>query len=310
MFNTISRFIHSRTTLFSTYAIQLAAECKADGYYSRAANYLTAIKSFTKAVGELSLNKIDKTVMARYQEWMRGQGICDNTASCYNRSLRAIYNKACTEGLVSDRHPFESCFMGKMKTEKRSIDVHCIIRLKQADLSLHKDLIPTRDLFLFSFYAMGMPFVDMAYLKKAQIKDNLLVYRRRKSKQVVEVPLCEDALHIINIYSAQTADYVFPLLTSQQKEKAYKEYCTRLNTYNRSLKRLARTTGVDIALTSYTMRHSWASLAYKSGVPLSVISQALGHTRPDTTMIYIRSLDNAEIQEGNDKVQSLIVRTS
>lgn len=306
MFNTIYCFIYSRTTLFSTYAIQLAADCKANGYYSRAANYLTAIRSFTKAVGELSLNKIDKTLLARYQEWMRRQGICDNTASCYNRSLRAIYNKAVGEGLVSDHHPFRACFMGKMKTEKRSIDEHSIIRLKAADLSQHEELIPTRDFFLFSFYTMGMPFVDIAYLRKSQIKDNLLVYRRHKTHQMVKVPLCEDAIHIINIYSAQTHDYVFPLLSSLNEAKAYGEYCTRLNAYNRSLKRLAKITGINIALTSYTMRHSWASLAYKSDVPLPVISQALGHTRPDTTMVYIRSLDNKQMQEGNNKVQNLI----
>lgn len=306
MFNAISRYIHSRITKFSTYAIQLAAECRINGYYSRAANYLTAIRSFTKAVGELSLNKIDKTVLVRYQEWMRMQGISDNTASCYNRTLRAIYNKAASEGLVSDHHPFDACFTGKMKTDKRSIDEHCIIRLKNADLSRHEELIPTRDLFLFSFYAMGMPFVDIAYLKKTQIKDKLLVYRRHKTHQMVKVPLCEDAIHIINIYSSQTIDYVFPLLSSLNEAKAYLEYCTRLNAYNRSLKRLAKVTGINIALTSYTMRHSWASLAYKSSVPLSVISQALGHTRPDTTMIYIRSLDNAQMQEGNDKVQGLI----
>ena len=70
MFNTISRYILSRTTRFSNYAIQLAADCKANGHYSRSANYLTAIRSFTKAVGELSLNKIDKTVLAHYKEWM------------------------------------------------------------------------------------------------------------------------------------------------------------------------------------------------------------------------------------------------
>lgn len=259
MFNTIYRFIYSRTTLFSTYAIRLAADCKAKGYYSRAANYLTAIRSFTKAVGELSLNKIDKTVLARYQEWMRRQGICDNTASCYNRLLRAIYNKAVGEGLVSDHHPFGACFMGKMKTEKRSIDEHSIIRLKAADLSQHEELIPTRDFFLFSFYTMGMPFVDIAYLRKSQIKDNLLVYRRHKTHQMVKVPLCEDAIHIINIYSAQTHDYVFPLLSSLNEAKAYGEYCTRLNAYNRSLKRLAKVTGINIALTSYTMRHSCAA---------------------------------------------------
>lgn len=306
MFNTISRYILSRTTKFSTYAFQLAADCKATGHYSRSANYLTAIRSFTKAVGELSLNKIDKTVLAHYQEWMHRQGICDNTVSCYNRTLRAIYNKAVDERLVTDHHPFEACFMGTMKTDKRSIDENCIAQLKYADLSRHEELIPTRDFFLFSFYTMGMPFVDIAYLKKSQIKDKQIVYRRHKTHQIVTVPLCDEALHIINIYSAQTLDYVFPLLTSLNEAEAYREYCTRLNAYNRSLKRLAKIIGVNIALTSYTMRHSWASLAYKSDVPLSVISQALGHTRPDTTMIYIRSLDNAQMQESNNKVQRLI----
>ncbi len=306
MFNTISRYILSRTTRFSNYAIQLAADCKANGHYSRSANYLTAIRSFTKAVGELSLNKIDKTVLAHYQEWMHRQGICDNTVSCYNRTLRAIYNKAVDEKLVTDHHPFEACFMGTMKTDKRSIDEQCIAQLKYADLSRHKELIPTRDFFLFSFYTMGMPFVDIAYLKKSQIKDKQIVYRRHKTHQIVTVPLCDEALHIINIYNAQTLDYVFPLLTSENEAEAYREYCTRLNAYNRAQKRLAKITGVNIALTSYTMRHSWASLAYKSNVPLSVISQALGHTRPDTTMIYIRSLDNAQMQESNNKVQRLI----
>jgi integrase len=220
--------------------------------------------------------------------------------------LRAIYNKAVDERLVSDHHPFEACFTGKMKTDKRSINEQCIITLKNADLRMHKELIMTRDLFLFSFYTMGMPFVDIAYLKKTQIKDNLLVYRRHKTHQMVKIPLCSDALHIINIYSTQTSEYVFPLLSSLNEAKSYQEYCTRLNAYNRSLKRLAKETGIDIGLTSYTMRHSWASLAYKSGVPLPVISQALGHTRPDTTMVYIRALDNDQMQEGNIKVQRLI----
>lgn len=306
MFNTISRFVHSRTTKFSAYAVRLAEDCRRQGGYSRAANYLTAIHSFTKAVGELPLNKISATVVERYQTWMRTQGICENTASCYNRSLRAIYNKAVAEGLVKDCKPFRDCYTGRMKTEKRSVNEDCIRLLKNADLSHHEELKLTRDLFLFSFYTMGMPFVDIAYLKKSQINDTMLVYSRHKTHQLVKVPLCKSALHIINMYSHQTSDYVFPLLSSLNEAKAYQEYCTRLNAYNRSLKRLAKETGIDITLTSYTMRHSWASLAYKSGVPLPVISQALGHTRPDTTMIYIRSLDNAQMREGNDRVQRLI----
>ena len=100
-----------------------------------------------------------------------------------------------------------------MKTEKRSVNEDCIRLLKNADLSHHEELKLTRDLFLFSFYTMGMPFVDIAYLKKSQINDTMLVYRRHKTHQLVKVPLCKSALHIINMHKDSSSTYAFPILT-------------------------------------------------------------------------------------------------
>ncbi len=307
MFNSIFRYFKSRHVSFASFAIALAEECKKRGHYSREANYLTATRSFTIAEGNLPLCKISQAVLADYQQWMKDKGISANTASCYNRTLRAIYNKAVSRGLTKDNQPFKQCYTGRARTRKRAIDEDCIRLLRQADLHACDSLRLARDLFLFSFYAMGMPFVDMAYLRKSQVVDGTLSYRRHKTRQLVTVPLCPDALHIINIYSsAASSAYVFPILKSTREPAAYQEYLAWLNWYNRTLKRLAKVVGIPHPLSSYTMRHSWASIAYRMGVPLPVISQALGHTRPDTTMVYIRSIDDALLKKGNETVQGII----
>lgn len=307
MLESIIRYFKSRHISFASFATGLAEECKKKGHYSREANYLTATRSFTIAEGNLPLCRINRAVLADYQQWMLENGISANTASCYNRTLRAIYNKAVSRGLTKDNHPFKDCYTGRARTCKRAVDEDCILLLQQANLCEHNSLRFARDLFLFSFYAMGMPFVDMAYLRKSQIVEGTLSYRRHKTRQLVTVPLCQDALHIINIYSAMTSSvYVFPILTSTREPLAYQEYLARLNWYNRTLKRLARLAGISQPLSSYTMRHSWASIAYRSGVPLPVISQALGHTRPDTTMVYIRSVDSSLLRKGNETVQGAL----
>ncbi len=307
MMNSIYRYFKSRHTSFVSFATSLAEECRKKGHYRREANYLTATRSFTIAEGCLPLCRINQAVLADYQQWMRERGISANTASCYNRTLRAIYNKAVSRGLTKDNHPFKECYTGRARTQKRAINEDCIRQLRQADLSACADLRLTRDLFLFSFYAMGMPFVDIAYLRKSQVVEGTLSYHRHKTRQLVTVPLCQDALHIINIYSATSSSaYVFPLIHSTQEPMAYQEYLARLNWYNRALKRLGKAVGIAQTLSSYTMRHSWASIAYRTGVPLPVISQALGHARPDTTMVYIRSIDNALLREGNDTVQGIV----
>lgn len=207
------------------------------------------------------------------------------------------------ERIVKDRQPFADAFTGSAKTKKRSVNEEYIGRLKELDLKGNVALEQTRDFFVFAFYAMGMPFVDIAYMRKSQIDGDMLIYDRHKTGNNVRVPLTESALAIIRKYINASSTYVFPILTATTEPEAYKEYCTKLNYYNRSLKQLAKAAEIPKSLTSYTSRHSWASIAYKSDVPLYVISQALGHSRPDTTMVYIRELDDNLMRQNNEKVQ-------
>lgn len=155
---------------------------------------------------------------------------------------------------------------------------------------------------LFSFYALGMPFVDIAYLRHSQIACGKISYYRHKTKQPVHIYIEPCIQEIINRYRNPHNKYVFPFITSDDKKVAEHQYLNNLCRYNRTLKQLALMAGVNANITSYTMRHTWASLAFRNNIDLPVISKALGHTNTNTTITYIREIDDAPIAEANRKL--------
>ncbi|WP_281644093.1 tyrosine-type recombinase/integrase [Bacteroides zoogleoformans] len=304
-------------------------------------NYRTAVRSFIRFSGgtDVPVSALDADSVRNYERWLRDRGVCPNTSSCYMRSLRAIYNKTATKRLVKDKEPFRGVFTGNERTVKRSIGEKEIRKLKslRSPYGLSPGPSPigrgegewgsgASDFFLFSFYAMGMPFVDLAHLKRSQIKDGVLTYRRRKTGQQVRVRLEPCMLDILDKYKTEGTDYLFPILYKVKdgaKDRMGSEtdkgkdggkggpaggnlvevsYSSALNRYNRSLKELARRAGIKENLTSYVARHSWASIAYEKNIDLPVISKALGHTDTKTTLIYITEIKDKRLASANRKL--------
>ena len=279
-------------------ALDEAKRLKSSFSPSTISNYMTALRSFKEYLGgrDLKLSQIDQLTFKGYEQWLRQKNVCLNTVSCYMRSLRSLLQK-----IGNNLHPdaFDTVYTGQAKTDKRAVDETDIARLRSLSLKPHSFACLVRDLFLFSFYALGMPFVDLAFLRKSQIVDGQIVYHRHKTGQRVTVRLEPCMMEIIHRYQADGSDYVFPLLHSTNSKEAYAEYLQMLNRYNRTLKTLAKKAGIDARLTSYTPRHSWASVAYSNNVDLPVISKALGHTNPQTTLIYIRQINDTRLDEAN-----------
>ena len=262
-------------------------------------NYATAINSLKSFLGsEILLATLDQCRLSGYEHWLRNKGICLNTVSCYMRSLRALL-KGCG---VDTQQLFASVFTGGTKTEKRSVDTQTIIRLRQLSLPDRTFLAMSRDVFLFCFYAMGMPFVDLAHLRKTQVSGNNIIYNRQKTGQRICVALEQPMTEILHRYMTVDSPYLFPLL----KVGTDKEYRTLLGRYNRALHRLESLLGTERRLTSYVTRHSWASLAYRENVDLPVISKALGHSNTKTTMTYIREIDDQQLVLANRNLISKI----
>ena len=251
---------------------------------------------------------ISPELMADYAQWLRQQGISMNTVSCYLRSLRAIYNKVVKQYNLDDRKPFKDLFTGHTKTMKRSATDDDIKRLQAMILPKHSTLQLSRDIFLFSLYAQGMPFVDVAFLHKEQIRDGQIVYERHKTGQQIVVKIEGCIQEIINRYSRADSDFVFPIITAHHPAQAYKQYQSSLRSYNRNLHKLEKLAGLKRNLTSYVVRHTWASVAYDTNVDLAVIASALGHTNTNTTRIYIRDINNRRLAEANREVLSRIIR--
>lgn len=268
-------------------------------------NYRTAIASFVRYAGtNVSVGDISKQMVEGWQLWLKEQGVKLNTISCYMRSLRSIINLSDMPSIVSNA--FNTVFTGNLKTDKRSMSTSDLQKLRTIQLPKGSSLCFARDLFLFCVYALGMPFVDVAFLRKKQIVNGYIEYQRHKTRQPIRVKIEPQMQRIIKRYSLPDSAYVFPILT----RGSMKEYETARNRYNRHLRQISKIAGLRRSLTSYVARHSWASMAYSNNVDLAVISKALGHSNTETTMVYIREIDDNRIDMANHKLLGTITKTT
>jgi len=236
-------------------------------------------------------------VTAAYETWLRETGVCKNTSSFYMRILRAAYNRAVEKGLALQTYPFRHVYTGIDKTVKRAIPLEAIRRIRNMELTGSPALGFARDMFLFSFYTRGMSFVDMAFLRRSDLKAGMLTYRRQKTGQPLAIRWEPCMQEIVDRHPNAGTEYLLPIIRTPGNEHAqYKNIGYRINC---GLKALGRQIGLEAPLTLYVARHTWASIARSKEIPLSVISESMGHNSEATTRIYLASLDTATVDRAN-----------
>ena len=266
--------------------------------------YTSSMNSFMRfraEKGDIRFDEITSDLMMEYEAYLKGIGLVPNTTSFYMRNLRAIYNRAVEKGLTSDHTPSKHIKKKKKKTIKRAVSSKIIGKIKDLDLSLSTHLQQARDLFMFSFYTRGMSFVDMAFLKKKDLQNGVLVYRRQKTDQQLFIKWEKPMQDIVDKYQDPTSPYLLPIITAPGQSER-KQYLNAIHQMNMYLKVIGEKVKSPIQLTSYVARHGWASIAKSHNVPLAVISEAMGHDSEQTTRIYLASLDSSIIDNANNKV--------
>ena len=274
-----------------------------------AETYTATLSSFLRFQNrkDVLMEEMTSDLMQEYEAYLKASGIVMNTISFYMRILRAVYNRAVEKGIVEQRNPFRHVYTGIDKTVKRALALKEIRKIKELDLTFYPALDFARDMFLFSFYTRGMSFVDMAYLRKTDLKNGVLIYRRRKTGQQLSVKWEECMQAIVDKYKVRVMPdwpYLLPIITVMDAKKVRKQYKNSLYAVNLNLKRVAARIGLSIPLTTYVARHSWASIARNKNIPLAVISEAMGHDSELTTQIYLASLECSVI----DKANTLILK--
>lgn len=291
---------------FIAFARKLIQELKQIGKIRTAETYTTALNSFLRFRGEhdILFEEVDSSMMVGYETFLKENNVCPNSSSFYMRNLRAIYNRAVERGMTEQRTPFKYVYTGVDKTVKRAIPLRVIRQIRDMDLSLYPLMDYARDVFLFSFYTRGMSFVDMAYLKKKDLQNGILSYRRQKTGQKLFIKWESPMQEIVNKYNTANSPYLLPIIKNMETD-VRRQYKNAAHLVNDKLKRLGEQLGLGIPLTTYVARHAWASIAKSKNIPLSTISEAMGHDSENTTRIYLASLDTSVV----DKANSLILKS-
>ncbi|MBS6595223.1 MAG: phage integrase SAM-like domain-containing protein [Odoribacter splanchnicus] len=233
-------------------------------------NSYNSLKGFNN--GKLltyTFSHINSLFLKKYEEWLRSKGNKETTLSFQFRTLRAVFNRAIEENVVSkEKNPFEQFKVSKFntKTKKRALtkeDMMKIITTETIQATTLRTF--TRDVFTFAYLCGGISFVDMANLTLDNIYKERIRYIRQKTHGEINLKLCDQAKEIIEKYISyrEKATYLFPILdarlhkTPMQKKNRVRKVLARIN---KELKVLASELEIKTDVTTYVAKHHTISI--------------------------------------------------
>lgn len=262
----------------------------------------------------INFDQIDLPYLRRFESFLMKKGNKNNSIATKFSVLRAVYNKAFSEGMFDVKiDPFKLFKPGRFweETRKRAITKKDIQKIRQ--LPLKSDSSPyslsfARDIFLFSYYVAGINFRDIASLKNKDIVENRLFYRRHKTGKELNYLIRPEVQDILSKYNSEFCndeEYIFPILNIN-RHKSQQQIFNRLHKIlkevNSNLSKIAKMAEIDAHLTTYVARHTFATVLKRSGVSIEVISESLGHADITTTQIYLDSFENQQVDEALEKL--------
>lgn len=299
----------SPATTLKTYTEALIRRFQAEGRTRVAETYAATLRCYSRTMGTTDIHFCDitPTLVQDFERRMLSRGPTRNTTSFYLRILRAIYNRAVAAELTPDRRPFAHVFTGKSKTRKRALPLEKLRKIADLQLDSEREEV-ARLLFMFSYFTRGMSFVDMALLRKDNLKNGKLTYRRQKTGQLLTMAWRPEMQQIAERLPSKDGSHLLGILDDRLPSSWRKQCHARQQSANEALKHIGKRLGLPHELTMYVARHSWASIAKQLHVPMSIISDGMGHHSERTTQIYLADIDTGELDKANDLLIEAIHR--
>ena len=254
---------------------------------------------------DIPLQQIDFKFLKEYESFLHV--LCgERTIHLRMRTLRAVFNRAKKEEGFTF-YPFKEYSFNHIstKTKKRALKIDDLKLLFNYQIDSTERKYNSLNYFKFMYLTRGMNFTDMAYLKKSDIKDGKIAYKRAKThKEIRNIFLFDETQKIINEYMVKTPDceYIFPILydTHNTAKKQKDRIHSILKKVNKDLNEMAVKLGIDKGVTTYVSRHSYATVLKYMGVSTSMIAEHLGHDEHNT-QIYLDDFDDTSLKESAEK---------
>lgn len=276
------------------------------GAVGNAGVYSCSFRHLEAYAGEkIAFDAITVDWLKKYEKAMLAEGKSYTTISMYLRSMRAIFNEVKSVGIIKEaQYPF-----GKGKYEipvgkgrKMALSLRQIKQIVTytdgAEATEHY-----RDLWFFSYLCNGINVNDLIRLRYSNIDgDELHFYRSKtlhtsREKKEIEALITPEMKRIIDRWGnpdRSPNNYIFPFLdgyhTPIEQKKRTQDVTRRIN---KRLKMIGDKLGIS-GISTYTARHSYASVLKRSGANIAYISESLGHSDLKTTENYLASFEKEE----------------
>lgn len=302
----IRRYGRGKKVLFTDYYRVCAERKETAGTRKIYTRTLKKIYEFDQNADRLRFEDVTKDWLRDFDQFMQTT-LSPNIRNMYLRNIRAVFNEAISDDLTKD-YPFRKFKMPKLQeTRKRALTVDQIRLLRDCDCD--EWMQEYRDMFMLMFYLIGINAADLFKAKDSDIVNGRLEYRREKTHKLYSVKIEPEAQALIDKYHGKNW-----LLSPLDRYKSHQDYVAHMN---KALKKIGLhyTTSSKVegkilfpGLTTYSARHSWASIAANLDVPMEIIGRALGHSWVTNTVtsIYI-NFDNRKVDEANRKVLDAIL---
>lgn len=271
---------------------------------------------------ELPFDKICPKLLVKYEKWMLMHGRISRkkgapttspasltTVSIYLRNVRTIYKEAIANKVVSqDDYPFSQngYTIPNESGKKKALDKANIQKILSYEVEEGSQEEQAKFLWVFSYLSNGMNISDICRLKYSDIEgDNINFVRKKTSranrgkKKIITTTLFPVIKDIIQkIGNKNKEGYVFPFLNETNSElERKKKIALVINLTNEYMNRIGKKLGIEINLTTYVARHSFATILARSNVPTLFISQSLGHSSIKTTENYLGAFEKEQTED-------------
>ena len=259
---------------------------------------------------ELEFQDIDTSLLRKFESFLLyNKKLKSRTVANYMITIRTVYNLAIREDYAErNNYPF-----GRGRYQIRIPDTKKIgltieeVRCLEEATGLSDAQQHALNVWLLSFYFAGMRITDVIQLKWKDLKDNRLYYRMNKNSKLVSLKIPNKAQKIIDQYSflkTTTSNLVFPDLWDTNLDDPVKlriRIKTITRNFNRHLKIIANSVGIEKNLSMHTSRHTFGHISGDK-IPIQMLQKLYRHSSITTTMQYQANFINKDADEALDKV--------
>lgn len=280
-----------------------------EGKPSTAKWYKDSISAFVKfnSGAPIKLYHLNVTFLKEFELENKAKGNSNNGISSYMRAVRAIYNSAIKEDrYIPIKNPFDHYKIPtSRRTKKKALSKESINTIRNLKYKKGTNLWHSQNYFLCMFNCRGMNLIDLAKLRLKDIGGNRIYYGRSKTGDPLSIKITSEFATILKTYTNGKSpnDFIFPIGYDGSVEM-FKKYRSNRRLVNKLLKIIAQDAGIEEKITSYYIRHSWATIAKNMGISTEIISEGLGHHSLITTEIYLKSFDNSVLDDANELIVS------